>query len=62
MVYWALKAADVLNPHTILIEEVPKFLTSGAGYILRMALARSSSDPNMLATGLVEDGLFDERS
>jgi site-specific DNA-cytosine methylase len=40
MVYWALKAADVLNPHTILIEEVPKFLQSGAGYILQMAMQR----------------------
>lgn len=40
MVYWALKAVDVLNPHTVIIEEVPKFLDSGAGYILRLALIR----------------------
>jgi len=40
MVYWALKAADLLNPHTILIEEVPQFLNSGAGSILLHALSR----------------------
>lgn len=40
MVYWALKAADILNPHTVLIEEVPRFLESGAGFILRLALDR----------------------
>lgn len=40
MVYWALKAADILNPHTVVIEEVPPFLDSGAGYILQHALRR----------------------
>ncbi len=40
MVYWALKAADVLNPHTVVIEEVPRFLTSGAYYILAHAMRR----------------------
>ena len=33
MVYWALKAADVLNPHTVIVEQVPKFLDSGAGIV-----------------------------
>ena len=40
MVYWAIKAADVLNPHTVIVEEVPRFLESGAGFILRLALNR----------------------
>ena len=40
MVYWAIKAADALNPHTVVIEEVPRFLESGAGYILRQSLQR----------------------
>ena len=40
MVYWAIKAADVLNPHTVIIEEVARFLESGAGFILRLALDR----------------------
>lgn len=40
MVYWALKAADLLNPHTVVIEQVPPFLISGAGWILQHALKR----------------------
>jgi site-specific DNA-cytosine methylase len=40
MVYWALKAADLLNPHTVLIEQVPRFLTSGGGCIVQGALDR----------------------
>jgi len=40
MVYWAMKAADVLNPHTVIVEEVPRFLESGAAFILRLALDR----------------------
>ena len=40
LVYFAIKAADLLNPHTVIIEEVPPFLESGAGWILRGALAR----------------------
>jgi len=40
MVYWALKAADVLNPHTVIVEQIPRFLASGAGFILRLALQR----------------------
>ena len=40
MVYWALKATDVVNPHTVIVEQVPQFLESGAGLILRLALQR----------------------
>ena len=40
MVYWALKAADVVNPHTVIVEQVPRFLESGAGFILQLALQR----------------------
>jgi DNA (cytosine-5)-methyltransferase 1 len=40
MVYWALKAVDIFNPHTVVIEEVPPFLNSGASYILQYALRR----------------------
>jgi len=40
MVYWALKAADILNPHTVVIEDVPRFLTSGSYFILTHALRR----------------------
>ncbi|MEM1354985.1 MAG: DNA cytosine methyltransferase [Planctomycetota bacterium] len=40
MVYWALKATDILNPHTVVIEEVPRFLASGAYFILTHALRR----------------------
>jgi DNA (cytosine-5)-methyltransferase 1 len=40
MTFWTLRAVDILNPHTVLIEEVPKWLDSGSGYIARHALAR----------------------
>lgn len=40
MVFWALRIIDHLNPKTIVVEEVPGFLQSGAGYILRHALTR----------------------
>jgi DNA (cytosine-5)-methyltransferase 1 len=61
MVYWALKAADVLNPHTILIEEVPKFLTSGAGYILRLALARMGYTVDARAINAADHGALTAR-
>jgi len=40
MTFWALRAIDQLNPHTALIEEVPAWLDSGAGWIARHALTR----------------------
>lgn len=40
MVYWAIKAVDVINPHTAVIEQVPKFLESGAWFILHLAMQR----------------------
>ena len=40
MAYWFLRGADILNPHTIVLEEVPEFLTSGAGCIVQHALRR----------------------
>ncbi|MEX2389229.1 MAG: DNA cytosine methyltransferase [Phycisphaeraceae bacterium] len=40
LVYFAIKAVDLLNPHTVVLEEVPTFLDSGAGFILRGALRR----------------------
>jgi DNA (cytosine-5)-methyltransferase 1 len=40
MTFWALRSVDILNPHTVLIEETPKWLESGAGWIARHALER----------------------
>lgn len=40
MVVWALRIVDAVNPYTVVIEEVPAFLESGAGWILRHALTR----------------------
>lgn len=40
MVFWAAKLLDYLNPKDIIIEEVPKFLESGAGFILLNILER----------------------
>lgn len=40
MTFWTLLAVDTLNPHSVIIEEVPAWLESGAGQIARHALAR----------------------
>jgi site-specific DNA-cytosine methylase len=40
MAFWCLRAVDILNPHTVILEEVPEFLTSGAGCIVQHALRR----------------------
>jgi DNA (cytosine-5)-methyltransferase 1 len=40
MTFWALRAVDILNPHTVVIEEVPAYLESGAGEILKRSLTR----------------------
>lgn len=61
MVYWALKAADVLNPHTIVVEEVPTFLESGAGYILRLALARMGYQVDARVINPVDYGALTSR-
>jgi site-specific DNA-cytosine methylase len=62
MVYWALKAADVLNPHTVIIEEVPAFLASGVGYILRLALARMGYTVDAKIINSVEYGALTART
>jgi DNA (cytosine-5)-methyltransferase 1 len=62
MVYWALKAADLLNPHTIIIEEVPAFLTSGAGFILRLALSRMGYTVDARVINPIEYGALTARS
>jgi DNA (cytosine-5)-methyltransferase 1 len=62
MVYWALKAADVLNPHTVIIEEVPAFLANGAGFILRLALARMGYAVDARVINPVEYGALTARS
>lgn len=40
MVYWTLRVIDALNPATVIVEQVPGFLGSGAGHILCRALER----------------------
>ena len=40
MVYWALRAVEATNPHTVLIENVPDFLKSAAYHILCNVLTR----------------------
>ena len=40
MVFWTLRNIEALNPHTIILEEVPAFLESGAGQILLHVLKR----------------------
>lgn len=40
MVYWALRAVEATNPHTILIENVQDFLKSSAFHILHNVLSR----------------------
>jgi len=62
MVYWALKAADLLNPHTIVVEEVPAFLRSGAGYILCHALARMGYTVDARVINPIEYGALTSRT
>lgn len=40
MTFWTLRNIEALNPHTIILEEVPAFLKSGAGQILLNVLKR----------------------
>lgn len=40
MTFWALRNIEALNPHTVVLEEVPGFLNSGAGEILLHVLRR----------------------
>jgi DNA (cytosine-5)-methyltransferase 1 len=40
LVYWALRLVEEVAPYTVVLEEVPGFLDSGAGWILRGALER----------------------
>lgn len=40
MVYFGLRAVEATNPFTVVIENVPAFLNSGAGFILQNALRR----------------------
>ena len=40
MVFWCLRAITSLNPHTVVLEEVPSFLSSGAYQILLHVLLR----------------------
>lgn len=40
MTFWALRNIEALNPHTVILEEVPAFLKSGAGQILLNVLRR----------------------
>ena len=40
MTFWCLRNIEALNPHTVVLEEVPGFLKSGAGQILLHVLGR----------------------
>ena len=60
--YWALKAADLLNPHTIVVEEVPAFLKSGAGYILCHALTRMGYTVDARVINPIEYGALTART
>jgi site-specific DNA-cytosine methylase len=40
MAFWGLHAVDALRPHTVLIENVPRFLEAGTGYVVQAVLRR----------------------
>ncbi|MEI8198046.1 MAG: DNA cytosine methyltransferase, partial [Phycisphaerae bacterium] len=40
MFFWGLRAIEACNPHTVIIEEVPPFLTSAAGFVTIQVLKR----------------------
>ena len=61
MVYWALRAIDATNPHTVLIENVPDFLKSSAFYILRNVLTRLSYNVEARIIDSVDYGALTSR-
>lgn len=40
MAFWAMRAVEATNPHTVVIENVPGFLESGTGYVVQSVLRR----------------------
>lgn len=40
MTFWALRIIDAVNPYTVICEEVPGFLNSGAGWVFINAMKR----------------------
>jgi DNA (cytosine-5)-methyltransferase 1 len=40
MTYWNLRAIEIFNPHTVVLEEVPQYLDSASGYITQHVLHR----------------------
>jgi DNA (cytosine-5)-methyltransferase 1 len=44
MVFWTLRIIDAMNPATVVIEQVPRFLDSGAGQVLIHSLERMGYD------------------
>lgn len=56
MVYWTLRIVDALNPATVVVEQVPKFLDSGAGHVLVRALERMGYDVESRITDPAADG------
>jgi site-specific DNA-cytosine methylase len=56
MVFWALRAIEASNPHTVIIENVPDFLKSGSGFILTHALRRMGYNVDSRIVNPVEHG------
>jgi DNA (cytosine-5)-methyltransferase 1 len=61
MVFWALRAVEATNPHTVLVEEVPDFLKSGAGFVLQNVLRRMGYNVDSRVINPVEYGELTSR-
>lgn len=61
MIFWALRAIEAVNPHTIIAEEVPQFLDSGAGFIFRQVLRRLGYTVEARVLDPLEHGQLSDR-
>ncbi len=61
MVFWALRAIDIVNPHTVVLEEVPEFLKSGAGCIAMHALRRMGYTVDSKVIDASDQGMLTRR-
>jgi len=61
MVFWAARVIDHLNPRSIVIEEVPGFAKSGAGFILQHILTRLGYETHQDEVSPHEYGFLNRR-
>lgn len=58
---WILRAVDALNPAYVIVEQVPLFLSSGAGYLLLGALSRMGYQVEARVVSPIDYGYLADR-